>query len=36
MKIVHIINDIESGGAEKLLLETLLFYDKRGFQVDFK
>lgn len=34
MKIVHIINSLESGGAEKLLLETLPLYNKRGFQVD--
>lgn len=34
MKIVHIINSLESGGAEKLLLETLPLYNKKGFQID--
>jgi len=34
MKIVHIINSLESGGAEKLLLETLPLYNKMGVQVD--
>lgn len=34
MKIIHVINSLESGGAEKLLLETLPLYNKSGFQVD--
>ncbi|MFT5251328.1 MAG: glycosyltransferase involved in cell wall biosynthesis [Flavobacteriales bacterium] len=34
MKIVHFINSLESGGAEKLLLETLPLYNKMGVQVD--
>jgi hypothetical protein len=29
MKIVHIINSLESGGAEKLLLDTLPFIIKK-------
>lgn len=34
MKIVHIINSLVSGGAEKLLLDTLPIYKKRGLEVD--
>jgi glycosyltransferase involved in cell wall biosynthesis len=34
MKIIHIINSLESGGAEKLLLETLPYYNKSGIQTD--
>jgi len=34
MKIIHIINSLESGGAEKLLLETLPLYNERGIKVD--
>lgn len=34
MRIVHIINSLESGGAEKLVLDTLPLYNKRGVKVD--
>ncbi|UQD55566.1 glycosyltransferase [Flavobacterium sp. K5-23] len=34
MKIIHIINSLESGGAEKLLLETLPYYNNSGIQAD--
>lgn len=34
MKIVHIINSLESGGAEKLLLDTLPLYEKKNVTVD--
>ena len=34
MKIVHIINSLESGGAEKLLLDTLPLYPKKNVTVD--
>jgi glycosyltransferase involved in cell wall biosynthesis len=34
MKIVHIINSLASGGAEKLLLDTLPIYKSKGFEVD--
>jgi glycosyltransferase involved in cell wall biosynthesis len=34
MKIVHIINSLASGGAEKLLLDTLPIYREKGIQVD--
>jgi len=31
---VHIINSLASGGAEKLILDTLPFYREKGFDVD--
>jgi glycosyltransferase involved in cell wall biosynthesis len=34
MRILHIINSLESGGAEKLVLDTLPLYNKMGIQVD--
>jgi glycosyltransferase involved in cell wall biosynthesis len=34
MKIVHIINSLASGGAEKLLLDTLPIYKEKGIVVD--
>jgi glycosyltransferase involved in cell wall biosynthesis len=34
MKIVHIINSLASGGAEKLLLDTIPIYKKKGIHVD--
>lgn len=34
MKILHIINSLATGGAEKLLLETLPLYNNKGIQVD--
>jgi glycosyltransferase involved in cell wall biosynthesis len=34
MRIVHIINSLESGGAEKLVLDTLPLYNKMGIKVD--
>lgn len=34
MKIVHIINSLESGGAEKLLLDTLPLYNKKKIAAD--
>jgi hypothetical protein len=34
MRIVHIINSLESGGAEKLVLDTLPLYNKKGIKVD--
>ena len=34
MKIVHIINSLESGGAEKLLLDTLPLYQKKNVTAD--
>lgn len=34
MKIVHIINSLASGGAEKLLLDTLPIYKSKGIEVD--
>lgn len=34
MKILHIINSLATGGAEKLLLETIPLYQKRGIKVD--
>lgn len=34
MKILHIINSLETGGAEKLIVETLPFYAKNGIVVD--
>lgn len=34
MKILHIINSLATGGAEKLLLETLPLYNQKGIKVD--
>jgi glycosyltransferase involved in cell wall biosynthesis len=34
MRVVHIINSLASGGAEKLLLDTLPIYKSKGFEVD--
>ncbi len=34
MKILHIINSLETGGAEKLIVETLPFYEEQCFSVD--
>lgn len=34
MKIVHIINSLASGGAEKLLLDTIPMYREKGIEVD--
>ncbi|UMQ43806.1 glycosyltransferase [Chryseobacterium sp. Y16C] len=34
MKILQIINSLESGGAEKLLLETIPLYRKAGIEMD--
>jgi glycosyltransferase involved in cell wall biosynthesis len=34
MKIVHIINSLASGGAEKLLLDTIPLYKEKGIEVD--
>ena len=34
MKILHVINSLHTGGAEKLLLETLPKYEKSGIELD--
>ena len=34
MKVLHIINNLNIGGAEKLLVETLPLYESFGMQVD--
>ncbi len=34
MKILHIINSLSTGGAEKLILETVPEYNSRGLSVD--
>lgn len=34
MKVLHVINNLNTGGAEKLLLDTLPIYNKRGITVD--
>ncbi len=34
MKVLHIINSLNTGGAEKLLLETLPLYNQKGVKVD--
>jgi glycosyltransferase involved in cell wall biosynthesis len=34
LKIVHIINSLATGGAEKLLLETLPLYKEKGIHID--
>ena len=34
MKVLHVINSLATGGAEKLLVDTLPFYRQRGLQID--
>lgn len=34
MKVLHIINSLATGGAEKLIIETLPLYAKQGLKVD--
>lgn len=34
MKVLQIINSLETGGAEKLLLETIPLYNQKGIEVD--
>jgi len=34
MKILHVINSLATGGAEKLIIETLPLYAKQGLKVD--
>ncbi|MEG0916298.1 MAG: glycosyltransferase [Myroides sp.] len=34
MKILHIINSLATGGAEKLLLDTIPLYRKKGIEMD--
>lgn len=34
MKILQIINSLETGGAEKLILESMPLFNKKGIQVD--
>ena len=34
MKVLHIINSLQTGGAEKLLLDTIPYYVKRGIETD--
>jgi glycosyltransferase involved in cell wall biosynthesis len=34
MKVLQVINSLTSGGAEKLLLETIPLYNKKGIEVD--
>lgn len=34
MKVLHIINSLGTGGAEKLLLETIPLYRKKGVEMD--
>lgn len=34
MKILHIINSLNTGGAEKLVIDTLPLFNKKGVQVD--
>lgn len=34
MKVLHVINSLETGGAEKLLLDTIPLYNERGIQAD--
>lgn len=34
MKVLHIINSLATGGAEKLLLETIPLYAKKGIKID--
>jgi glycosyltransferase involved in cell wall biosynthesis len=34
MKVLHVINSLATGGAEKLLLETIPIYNKKGIKAD--
>lgn len=34
MKVLQVINSLNTGGAEKLLLETIPLYNKKGIEVD--
>ncbi len=34
MKVLHVINDLATGGAERLLLDTLPLLDRRGVRAD--
>lgn len=34
MRILHVINNLNTGGAEKLLLDTIPIFNKKGFNVD--
>jgi hypothetical protein len=34
MKVLQVINSLGTGGAEKLLLETLPLYHKKGIKMD--
>src|SRR6056297_1078254 len=34
MRVLHVINDLSSGGAEKLLEESLPLYKKHGVEVE--
>ncbi|MEN2398492.1 glycosyltransferase [Flavobacterium sp. MC2016-06] len=34
MKVLQVINDLDTGGAEKLLLETIPIYNQKGIEVD--
>lgn len=34
MKVLQVINSLDTGGAEKLLLETIPLYNKKGIEVD--
>jgi glycosyltransferase involved in cell wall biosynthesis len=34
MKILHVINNLDTGGAEKLILETLPLFNKKGIKTD--
>jgi hypothetical protein len=34
MRVLHVINSLETGGAEKLLLETIQLYNIKGIQTD--
>lgn len=34
MKVLQVINSLDTGGAEKLLLETIPIYNKKGIEVD--
>ncbi|PWB25293.1 glycosyltransferase [Flavobacterium sp. HTF] len=34
MKVLHVINSLDTGGAEKLLLETIPIYNKKGIETD--
>jgi hypothetical protein len=34
MKVLHVINNLGTGGAEKLLLDTIPLFNQRGCEVD--